>query len=488
MTGEEHDLPAPGAQRDPVADFFARERGDLRELPPATDHWEGLLAESRRPQRRPWGGYLLGAAAVAAVAVIAWGTTVRPAHDATPASASAASDRTGTGALDTSGPSITTQPKPTSTALTTAPTTHLAPASFVPGSMSNAGSGRIYALGSATCSGTACVAVVGSDDDGRTWTTRASLEKVTMTAPHRTPEATGELTGIRFANPKIGFAFGSKAFRTTDAGRNWTPYDVGGRPVLSLETDGTTVWMVTAATCKHGAAAAARGCSDLQVWSAGIHDGHATRHHVVGLDHPVESAWLSMDGSDAYLNVSYLDPATQTPAMRVSGNPADVPVPAGCAGTGGVWVWGAASERGALVAVCRSESQPTEAYAVSSSKDHGATWSQATTAPALGRPSPAGVWLTAVDRTRLVAVSQGLATSGPPSGEPTGQPAAEPAALLSSADGGRTWATPKGTPLSQDWTWVGAAGGRLVYALGGAGNGYLLSTDGGARFGVTSYR
>jgi hypothetical protein len=61
---------------DPVEEFFARERREVRDLPSGPDHWEGILSESHRPARRGWLPYL-GAAAAAAVVVgaIAYGTT-----------------------------------------------------------------------------------------------------------------------------------------------------------------------------------------------------------------------------------------------------------------------------------------------------------------------------------------------------------------------------------------------------------------------------
>ena len=37
------DLPGEGEQRDPVADFFARERADIRDLPARTDRCGSII-------------------------------------------------------------------------------------------------------------------------------------------------------------------------------------------------------------------------------------------------------------------------------------------------------------------------------------------------------------------------------------------------------------------------------------------------------------
>lgn len=468
---------------DPIEEFFARERRDVRELPGDPDHWQGIVTESRRPARRGWLPYL-GAAAAAAVVVgaIGYGTIANRPHETTPATAShqVTATVTQTVTAPASGPS----PAPSQRSSGSSPTTPAgplpAPVSFEAVSLTNGSDGHLYALGSAKCSGRDCVAVVGSDDDGATWTTRASFEKFVTPGPRRTPDRGNQLTGIRFARPKVGYLYGSVVKRTTDGGRSWNAFDVGGQRVLSLETDGSTVWFVTAKACRHGKTPDERGCSDLAVWSAPVDATRATKVRGLGLGHDVDSAWLSLDGSDAYVSVSYADQSVQTLPQRVSGTPTTLPRPKGCATTGGVWAWGTARADGHLVAVCAAAAEPAKSYAVSSSTDRGKSWSAAAPAPDLGTPAPAGVWLTAADPTHLVALTQGLPTS-------SAQPDA-PSALLSSGDSGRTWSTPTGADTSDSWSWAGAAGGGIVYALGGGPGSFEVSTDGGASFGAKSFR
>jgi hypothetical protein len=468
---------------DPVEEFFARERREVRDLPSGPDHWEGILSESRRPARRGWLPYL-GAAAAAAVVVgaIAYGTTANRGDHTTPATASGPATTTVTQTVTAPATGTTPAPTPSSGPATTTPAGPLpAPVSFEAVSMSNAGDRHVYAMGSARCGDTAphCVAVVGSDDEGATWTTRASFPKSVASGARSTPDQASQLTGIRFARPEVGYLYGGTVWRTTDGGDHWSTFDVGGQRVLSLESDGNTVWLVTADSCRHGAQPTKRGCSDLAVWSAPVDAPKATKVRTLGLAHPAESAWLSMDGSDAYVSISYADQSLQTLPQRVSGSPATLPRPKGCSDRGGVWLWGTAKADGHLVAVCASATEPAKTYAVSSSGDRGKSWSPAVDAPDLGTPGSAGVWLTAVDAQHLVAVQQGL---------PTSSTTAEPTTLLSSTDGGRTWSSPQGAGSSDSWSWAGAAGGGLVYVLGGGPGSFEVSTDSGATFGAQPFR
>ena len=468
------DLPGEGEQRDPVADFFARERADIRDLPAGADRWESIVVEARRPVRRSWLPYLAGAAAVVVAGGAVWGTLRGPGTEqaadlasSTTSTSTVTVTATGTPSAQqtlTGGPST-----PTGTAATTGP--FLTPSSFDIVSMTNASGKHLFALGSANCPKGECTAVIGSDDDGASWTTHASFVSLTSPGPLATPADANQVVGIRFANPEVGFVYGSTTMRTVDGGRSWNRMDLGGRTVLSLETDGSTVWMVTAAKCQRADTGSARGCSGLDVRSLDVGASAPQQTQSLDVSQPVESAWLSMDGADAYVSVSYLDQTVHTPPRRVSGKPETLVRPPGCQEAGGLWVWGTANRKGGLVAVCQI-GDAHSSYGVATSSDRGATWSDAKIARGLGSTQPTGVWLTAVDLTRLVAVSQGLPTSAlKPSAVPT---------LVTSADGGGSWTRPKAAPDGAT-EWVGAAGGGLVYAIGG-GRSYWVSHDSGATF------
>ena len=468
------DLPGEGEQRDPVADFFASERADIRDLPAGSDRWESIVVEAKRPVRRNWLPYLAGAAAVVVAAGVVWGNGRGPATDqaADPASRSVSVSSATVTATDlpTVLPSVSSSPSsPVGTPSTTGPLP--VPRSFDLVSMTNAGGKHLFALGRASCSQRECTAVVGSDDDGATWTTLASFTTLTSPGSRSTPDQDHQLVGIRFANPQVGYVYGSTTKRTTDGGRSWTDVDVDRRTVLSLETDGKQVWMATARSCQHNLVGTVHGCEDLQPRTGAVTDATTRPVLVDGMPAGGENAWIAMDGADAYYNVSSTSPAIPRPAMRLSGKPTALAPPKGCDGQGGMWLAGTANSRGTLLAVCPSVDRPAAGYSLAVSSDRGATWATRA-APELGVPSPGGVWLTATDAKHLVAVTKGLASS-------TGAPDA-PTAVLSSADGGTSW---QAVRLAEGGAtdWVGAAGGALVYAVGGGGS-YWVSHDSGATF------
>ncbi len=184
-----------------------------------------------------------------------------------------------------------------------------------------------------------------------------------------------------------------------------------------------------------------------------------------------ENAWIAMDGSDAYYNVTSPDPVAPAVAMRLSGKAGLLSLPQGCSPDSGMWVSATANTRGTLVAVCPSAAAPDAEYSLAVSADRGATWTTRRAAR-LGGPTPQGVWLNATDAKHLVAVRQGLVSSSGGKAAPT--------TLLSSADGGASWREVK-VARAGSTSWAGAAGGGLVYALGG-GLDYWVSHDSGSTF------
>ncbi|HET7277904.1 MAG TPA: hypothetical protein VFJ22_07490 [Dermatophilaceae bacterium] len=358
--------------------------------------------------------------------------------------------------------------------------------------MSNGGGGNLFGLGSATCPAGPCTAVVGSSDDGHTWSTRAWFTGLTTPGLGQNATKPGQLTGIRFANARVGYAFGSAVRRTDDGGRSWRGFDVGGAVVLSLETDGQTVWLVTARSCQPEPPAqpgaqtptrAAAGCTGLAVQSADVGDSAAHVVQVAGLPPSVRTAWIVMDGKDAYLNAQTRGDGSSAPAtpVRLTGTPGSVARPAGCDPKGDVWLVTTARDRGALFAVCAEGSKaaiyPVSMYAVFASADRGQSW-RPRGVGGLGPVSDRGVWVTAADRDHLVAIPDGLPATGGPG---LSAPSIAGGGLLTSEDGGATWHRPAVSSKAGGWGWAGAAGGPIVYALDGGGR-YFLSTDRGASF------
>jgi hypothetical protein len=230
MNRDLSDLPGAGDQHDPVADFFAAERADVRALPSDPEHWEAIVREGRRPVRHSWLPYAgAAAAAVIIVGAVAWGGMRGGGPATDPASASSSyrpNPVTSTVTVTaTPAPSPTGGPSPTSSAPVVLPV----PKTFDLVSMTNAGGKHLFALGAATCATGDCVQVVASTDDGRTWTRRSAFTDLTTPGARVTPDRAHQVVGIRFATPDIGYLFGSTVKRTTDGGRTWTDVDVDRR-------------------------------------------------------------------------------------------------------------------------------------------------------------------------------------------------------------------------------------------------------------------
>lgn len=476
MNPDLSDLPGAGEQRDPVADFFARERAGIRELPAGTDRWESIVTEASRPRRRHVVPYLAGAAAVVLIGGVVWSSSLLPSTDLASDPASNTSPVPTVTVTKTVEPDVVV-PAP-SVGASSAPSTPASPgplpvpSSFGIVSMTNAGDGHLYALGSAMCPKGACTAVIASDDDGATWTTRASFTTLTTPGARSTPDRAHQLVGIRFANALVGYVYGSTTKRTTDGGRSWTDVDVDRRTVLSLETDGRQVWMATARSCQHNAITntLARGCEDLEPRTGPVTSATTEPVTFSGMPGTGENAWVTLDGSDAYYNVT-TSQVGPTAAMRLSGKPGPLSTPKGCESTIGMWVSATANTPGTLIGVCPTAAKATEEYSLAVSDDRGATWTTRA-APGLGRPTQTGVWLTATDAKHLVAVRHGLPSSAGLKDEPT--------TLLTSADGGGSWRTAK-VSSTDSASWAGAAGGGLVYAISG-GLAYWQSDDAGTWF------
>lgn len=109
---------------------------------------------------------------------------------------------------------------------------------------------RGWVLGAVPCGGTTCSEVLGTTDAGATWTPLGSVDA--PIARVGDPAHPG-ITEIRFATPRVGWAFGSALFRTTDGGRTWAATSIPGhgRQVLDLATDAAGTWAVVS-PCRWG--------------------------------------------------------------------------------------------------------------------------------------------------------------------------------------------------------------------------------------------
>jgi hypothetical protein len=341
----------------------------------------------------------------------------------------------------------------------------LVPATYRTGSVTTASSQALFALGSVPCSTGQCPALAGSGDNGATWRLVHTFTGWQGGTGGATPEGATALSQVRFANPKVGWAFGGGVLRTTDGGRTWAPYPHPGGDVIALETDGTSVVLVAAPSCGSG------GCNGpVSILRAPASSPSAS--DVVGTltTGSVRAATVGWHAGLAYVNVS-AGPSSSAPApgpvvIEASGLR---PVGPACTVPSAVPRVVTPASGSDLFAVCPSGGAAgTLAYAVWRSADAGATWS-AVSSTALRLTDSGTVSVAVANAADLLAASGG-------------DPALH-GSLEVSRDGGRTWAAPANPPPvpASGWAWLGAAGGSVYDALPyGAGAGYWKSVDWGA--------
>ncbi len=108
---------------------------------------------------------------------------------------------------------------------------------------------RGWVLGAAPCGKNTCSDVIGTTDGAKTWgligTVKAPIANLGQARPG--------ITEVRFATPKVGWAFGPYLFQTTSGGKSWTrePIPGHGRQVLDLATSSSGAYAVTSA-CRWG--------------------------------------------------------------------------------------------------------------------------------------------------------------------------------------------------------------------------------------------
>ena len=92
---------------------------------------------------------------------------------------------------------------------------------------------RGWMLGSAPCGTETCTEVVATTNGAQTWHV-AGILRAPLTQFHHTG-----VSGLRFANAQVGWAFGPSLHSTTDGGRTWAKEAVpgGGRRVMALAAD-----------------------------------------------------------------------------------------------------------------------------------------------------------------------------------------------------------------------------------------------------------
>jgi hypothetical protein len=442
---------------DPVADFFARERASIRPEPADDLRWQRIVREARRDRSSRWLATVGGVAAAGVVAAtLAFGPqvadTLRGQQQQGPvAPASQSAGRSGApspNVLRSTGNATGTPSTPVAPSSTTTTQPKPAPGSFVAGSVSNSGQKRLFLLGSSRCGGERCPVLQTSSDNGQTWH-----------VVHSFPARDSDLTQVRFANPDVGWVYGTHTIQVTrDGGRTWSDYGFPGDTVFDLESNGRDVIVTSSTQCASGTCAGhltvsvtpigGTAATQTAIGVDGLRraDISTSRQHTVIV--PRWPAGSKVRGGPWTLEGSDLVEAAQT---------AGAPQSRQCDSTStGTLVVGA-NDPGRLVSLCPGDTPGT--FVVQSSDDGAISWTSL--GDTLSLPGDGPVSLAAASRSHLLA--------------------ARGDTLLVITDAGASWHAPAGPPPTpqQGWVWVGAPGGTQFYALTGDGSGYWVSSDWG---------
>ncbi len=233
----------------------------------------GLLVRGLGPDRTPVGP---GASGV----IASPGTPATSPASPAPSTAVAAS-------------SPASSPRPSSSAVPIqGPVGGPIPADFQPVSVTFVSAGEGWLLGSATCSGAPCAAIVRTSDGGRTW--------AGIPAPGAAiaPGGLGQggISGLRFADPLDGWAFGPDLWATHDGGATWQRETLPGAGPRA---------QVTALEAGAGAVHAAffGNAGGVQIASSPTHTGAWTvsSTQVQGGAGPVPHTQIVLQGTSGWL-------------------------------------------------------------------------------------------------------------------------------------------------------------------------------------------
>lgn len=456
-------------RRDPhddlVDDFFAQHRDAIEPAPASDLGWQPIVRQSRlepvKKAGRAWRG--LVAASVAAVLVVfgvwTWKQEPLTSQDVRPGQAVAQSEqRSDSGTKPSSDAGAAQLPQGV-------------PASFRTWSVSNAGSGTIYNLGSSECGSDVCPTLLRSGADGSSWqavhTFRGTDTSSATGSDIPAIQPDGALSHVRFVDSQVGYVYGGDLWVTTDRGASFTRVNHAGQTVLDLEIWEGQIYLLTADGCVQGACAGPLYASFTDRSNA----NGFTSIDSAAVSTAVDDASLVVKDSVVIVQTSKNGRPAQQPWSLLGDKLKPVTGPKVCGRNLVEAVTITASTDAQLVALCRMDQDPSS-FRVLTSKDEGRTWAEQSSG-ALQLPQIGQITLGAADSQHLVAT-----VGGPRRGlVATGEESA--GSLQISQDGGRTWAVPKvpeSMPVS-GFDWNGSPGGAEFYAVPRTTPGFWASTD-----------
>ena len=333
------------------------------------------------------------------------------------------------------------------------------PADFQPVSVTFVSASRGWLLGSTTCAGSPCAAILRTTDGGRTWARIPA--PATQVAPDA-PSGTG-VRELRFATSLDGWAFGPDLWATHDGGATWRrealPGAADGAEVMALEAAAGTVHVAFYASGAEGIAIATSPVTggSLRLEPTGVQIGAG----------PVPQTQIVLHGAAGWL--VQVDRAVVGGARLANGAWQAWQPP--CLDTAGP-AWLAASSGSDLAAACDMGlwSTPLGVHLFTST-DGGATFAQQAATVPITSASLGGIAAAPATSTIVVA---GTTASGD-------------AALVATFDGGRTWsrvATLSGLGSYSDLGFTTSLQGVAITRTEKGASHLVMTHDGGRTWGA----
>jgi photosystem II stability/assembly factor-like uncharacterized protein len=192
---------------------------------------ERIIGAAQQPPRRAgWHGWVLPVAAAALVAVLVAAALIGTSlirSDRQPPAGQTTAPAVTSGPPAPSASSPTSQPAPSASSSPSAssggagPAGGPVPAGFRAVDLTWISNSDGWALGTAPCGQPPCTSIARTRDGGKTWI-GIPAPKAWLGQTDSCPSACDQVTGLRFATARIGYAFGPTAlYLTTDGGASW---------------------------------------------------------------------------------------------------------------------------------------------------------------------------------------------------------------------------------------------------------------------------